>query len=163
MKGIKKRIRAMCLLAVFLLLCGCDVRGWVDTHQKYTVEIRGVELCVGGDADEVISRLGESNSHSSAPSCAGVGEDELYIYSGFKLFVYRSGARAEISSVEIVNDTISTAEGIYIGDEEEKVISVYGEGKRIGEVREYEGNGVRLRFFIRGGRVRSIKYLKIDD
>ncbi len=142
---------------------GCDEDDGKGMINEYKFSARGVELSVGEDADEVISMLPEANYFSCAHSCTGEGDDEIYIYNGFRITVYREGDSSEICSIELTNDSISTEEGIFIGDSEARLLEIYGEGRPFSGGVEYFADNCILRFFVRGGKVTAIKYLKIDD
>ncbi len=129
--------------------------------ERYSFSAVGVTFTVGDDCDEIINLLGEPNSQNIAPSCADVGSDEMYIYSGFKIFAHRNYGESTIIAIELTNDTVSTAEGIFIGDPEEKVRAHYGNGEILSKGMEYRAENCKLRFFIRDGKVVSIKYVEI--
>ncbi len=156
-----KKINTLCLtLPIVLILVACGEAEGIRARDEYLLYVNGVEIEVGGDADEVISRLGEPNRIAIAPSCAGLGLDEAYIYNGFRINVYRDDEDCEIVSVELTNDTVKTGEGIGIGSSEASVRKAYGEGRNFSGGVEYAGDDVRLCFFISEGRVIGIKYQK---
>ncbi len=147
-------------IVLSVLFTGCLEGEAGEGKSKYSFSVGEVVLSIGDNADLAIQRLGRCNFSSSAPSCAGVGEDEIYVYNGFKLFAHRDGENAEIVSIELTNDTVSTAEGIEIGDRAECLLEVYGEGRSIGDAVEYNGDGCKLRFTIRDGKIKFIKYYR---
>ncbi len=150
------RLRYIALLLLTILLASfsaCE-----ESAADYYLEVRGVVLSVGGDCDEAVRALGEPNSYQSAPSCAGTGSDELYIYSGFKIFAHRNDSGAVISALELSSDMHGTREGISIGDSAEKVQRIYGEGESFSGGVEYEGENCRLRIYIKKGRVAGVRY-----
>lgn len=157
---MKKISIAGLLLLVFLIFTGCEERGDEYVLEEFKFKTNEIEMSVGEDADSVISRMTPPNYSSCAPSCAGEGRDEVYIYNGFKINVYREGEDAEIVSIEVTNDTLPTKEGIYIGDVEAKLREVYGEGRPFSGGVEYFGEKSTLRFYLKNGRVTAIKYMK---
>ncbi len=162
MKEIHSRI--ICFLPVictFLMFCACETEQNTEMPEKYFFSNAGVTFSVGDDCDEIIRRLGEPNSKTDAPSCAGVGSDEVYVYSGFRIYGYRNDGECGITSIELTNDNVSTAEGLHIGDLEEKMRAIYGDGEIFGGGTEYCAENCRLRFFIRDGKIVSIKYVEI--
>lgn len=149
------------LVSVFFIFASCSgEESNSNIISEYKFNTNGMELSVGENADGVISRLMEPNYSSCAPSCAGIGQDEVYIYNGFKISVYREGEDAEITAIEITNDATSTAEGIYIGDVEASLVAAYGEGRPFEGGVEYFGENCTLRFYLKNGRISAIKYLK---
>ena len=158
----KISILGLIVLAI-LILAGCEERGDEYVLEEFKFKTNGIEMSVGEDADNVISRMMPPNYSSCAPSCAGEGQDEVYIYNGFKINVYREGEDAEIVSIEVTNDTLPTREGIYIGDVESKLREVYGEGRPFTGGVEYFGERSTLRFYLKNGRVTAIKYMKTSQ
>ncbi len=153
--------RLACIIVILICaLSGCDTE-YGSIPENYFFAADDVSLAVGGDADEAVRLLGEPNSHSSAESCAGGGFDELYIYNGFRLKGYREGETCLITSIELTNDTVSTAEGVFIGDGADKLEKVYGEGEAFSGGVFYLAKSCELRFFISEDRVVSIKYVRV--
>lgn len=148
-----------CILVFLCLLVSCE-QGENAPPDRYFFTAEGVTFSVGDDADEVTARLGGCNSSASAPSCAGEGVDEVYRYNGFKIFAHRANGRTTITEIEVTNDTLPTAEGVFIGDDADKIIEIYGEGEVFSGGVEYRAKVCRLRFFITDGRVTGIKYLE---
>lgn len=155
--------RIFIILAALFVLASCDGGGEEMIKEKFYFESNGVRFSVGDGADSVTKALGEARRVSRAESCAGVGEDIIYIYNGFRILAYSDGGETKITSIELTSDAVSTPEGIGIGDGEDAVIRAYGvPSKRDGKVIEYESGGVKLRFSFSEGSVRSIKYLMSD-
>ncbi len=159
---VTDRMLCFCLSLLFLgaLFVGCDNARERNRENELSVYINDVGFSVGDDADSVTSRLGHANYYSCVSSCAGEGEDELYIYNGFKIIAHRTDRGSEIVSIELTNDLLSTKEGVSIGDSAKTVSEKYGEGRAFSGGVEYKDEGCVLRFFIRDGRVKAIKYLK---
>ena len=158
---MKKGIKFFLLTIIFVcIFASCGKESRTRLPEKYSFTVKGVTFSVGDDADVVTKSLGEENSFSSAPSCAGIGADELYVYNGFKITAHRAEDKAKITAIEITNDTLPTVEGVYIGSSEESVRGKYGEGSPFSGGVEYRSDVCRLRFFITDGRVTGIKYLE---
>ena len=124
--------------------------------------LRDGESIGAGESASCVSRLGEYRSRRAVGSCAGDGQDVLYVYDGFRITVYgeNSDGGGYIQMIEITNDTISTAEGIFIGANVESVIRAYGEEyTEVGEGLRYVGENCILQFSVRQGTVTSIKYI----
>ena len=112
-----------CLL--FVCLVGCD--GGSEA-KNYVFSANGVEIKVGGDADAVVSALGEAQSLVETPSCGGGAEpDREYTYAGFKFNTVNENGKNVIVKIILSDDSVSTPEGITIGDGREAVIETYGE------------------------------------
>ncbi len=159
------RIKALIIslsLALCLLLSACEDREPGTEKGEYFFVSLGVAFTVGDDADRVIGELGEPNSVSKAPSCAGEGQDELYIYNGFRIYAHRNSHSCLVSAIELTNDTVATPEGVRIGDKSERISEIYGEGEKNKGSVEYVSEGCRVRFILRDGKVTMIKYLEND-
>lgn len=158
---MKKEINILaCILMLLCLATSCREEGKTGIPEKYYLNVKNVTFSVGDDADEVTARLGECNSSASAPSCAGEGFDEVYRYNGFRIIVHRDAKGAKITEIDLSSDLLPTAEGVFIGDDADKIKEIYGEGDGFSGGVEYIAEGCRLRFFITDGRVTGIKYLE---
>ena len=163
-KGIEMFRRLFVVLAVIFIFASCDGKGEEEKMVKYYFEINGIRICVGEDAESVTRTLGKPNRVSRADSCAGMGEDVIYVYDGFRILAYSNGGEAVITSIELTNDAVSTPEGIRIGDGADFIIRMYGvPNRREKSLIEYESGGVRLRFALSDGAVRSVKYLLREE
>ncbi len=158
---VKQRILFFILIASCIFsLSGCDIDPTKGDEKEYVFCIYEIYIAVGDDLDKIIDDIPSYNSFNSAPSCADVGTDELYIYNGFRISAHRSNGRCEITMIELTNDTVSTFEGMSIGDTEEKLRLCYGEGERSANTVEYKSKNCILRFYMREGKIVSIKYIK---
>ena len=163
-KEIEMVRRLFIIIAVIFIFTSCDGNGEEMIKEKFYFECNGVRFCVGDGADSVTRALGDANRVSRADSCAGIGEDIIYIYNGFRILAYSDGGETRITSIELVSDAVSTPEGVEIGDGTDAVIRAYGvPDKRDGNVIEYESGGVMLRFSFAEGSVRSVKYLVREE
>ena len=160
MKETMNRYGALLVLLLLVVLVGCEGNGTERSPEEYSFQVENCTFSVGDDADRVIASLGKANHFSSAPSCAGVGTDELYVYNGFKITAHRDSERAEIIMIELTNDTLSTPEAVRIGDSAERLTDVYGKGEDFSGGIEYSRANCILRFFLREGRIIGIRYLK---
>ncbi len=160
-KGAEKILRRgsfLIFILVILMLAACDHSETRVTQKQFAITAQDVTFSVGDDCDSVLEALGEPNRCSSAPSCAGEGEDELYVYNGFLITAHRAYGKAEVTSVELTNDTVSTCEGVSIGDSSERLTDIYGEGEHFSGGVEYVGKNCRLRFYIKEGKIAGIRY-----
>ncbi len=163
-EGIITRRTCLCWAALLLALCLCgsffacaDSEGEQKT-EKYFFSVGGLLFSVGDELDGVTRALGEPQKRQIASSCAGVGSDEVAVYSGFRIYAHREGATAVITAIELTNDTVLTAEGVCIGDGAEKLTEIYGEGKHFSGGVEYAGANCKLRVYIKNDKVIGIRY-----
>lgn len=157
-----RRIFTVFVLLLLVSLCSCGDGKGREEKEEYYFTSGNVRFTVGDDAERVIAELGTPNSRRSSPSCADEGIDEVYAYSGFKIFVHRKGADSRISEIDITSDTAETDLGIRIGDSKEALLRKYGAANEVDGVIEYIGGKCILRFYIRDGAVSAIKYTEND-
>lgn len=138
---IKMKKLSVLLLLIMVILTACggkeqtpDNNEVKDNSNQDASDVKGfmfkyndVTIPMNVDAEPVLDDLGESMDYFEAASCAFQGLDKVFYYSGFELSTYPQGEKDIISSVNILDDTVTTAEGIYLGSPLDKVISAYGE------------------------------------
>ena len=165
---MKTKSKTVVEILFFAALLFCVVSaGCAEKHSglpDYTFTAGGADIAVGDDIDSIAANAGKCNGFSSTPSCAGDGAAEMYVYNGYRIFVFRAGDTCRITSIELTNDTVRTREGIRIGDSRSAVIAAYGESYSLsGNRMIYRGKNATLQFFLNDGKVLSIKYLENGD
>ena len=150
------------VLALMMLACfvGCDGGSEV---KNYVFKSGEVEIRVGGEANAVISALGEAQNLVETPSCGGGAEpDREYTYAGFKFNTVNENGTNKIVKIVIADDSVSTPEGISIGDGREAVIETYGENftENASGTLTYTDGSVKLMFGITNGCVSAIHYVE---
>lgn len=131
---------------------GTSSKGYVFTYQGTAVEI-------DADAASVIEELGEPVTYFEAPSCAFEGLDKIYTYNGFELDTYPNAGIDCISAIIFKDDSVTTAEGIGIGDMIEKLEQAYGsESTREDGMLVYSKDDMELCFILRENEIISIEY-----
>ncbi len=114
-------------LACLLLVCfvGCD--GGSEA-KNYVFKSGAVEIKIGGDADAVVSALGEAQNLVETPSCGGGAEpDREYTYAGFKFNTVNENGKNVIVKIILTDDSVSTPEGVSIGWSRDEAVAAYGE------------------------------------
>lgn len=136
-----------------------------DTSDKnaatdgYVFESNGVSISVDGEAEAYISGLGEPLSYFESPSCAFGDLDKIYTYSGFELDTYSLEGVDYVSAVIFKDDSVSTPEGISIGDSVDKVKELYGEPEsEESTIISYVKGKTKLCFLVQDGSVVSVEY-----
>ncbi len=121
----------------------------------------GADLTPNMPMADAIAAIGEGSSYYEAASCAFEGEmDKTYGYGSFQIVTYPTDGEDWISYIQLLDDTISTPEGVTIGDSADEVIAAYGEDyTESGSMMVYEADDMQLCFLISGGEVSSIQYL----
>lgn len=136
-----------------------------SSQQEQTTAVKGYVFVTGGvtvemdgDMAPVLAALGEPASYFEAASCAFEGLDKIYTYNGFEIDTYPAQDTDLVSAVILKDDSVTTAEGICIGDPLEKLLAAYGEGNQENGMLVYEKDGMKLCFILQDDSVISIEY-----
>ncbi|MBQ4140086.1 MAG: hypothetical protein IJD70_02010 [Clostridia bacterium] len=157
---MKRFISLALLLAMLVCFVGCD--GGSET-KNYVFKSGDVEIKVGGDANAAVSALGEAQNLVETPSCGGGAEpDREYTYAGFKFNTVNENGVNKIVKIVLTDDSVSTPEGISIGDGREAVIETYGEDytENASGTLVYTDGVSQLMFGIMDGSVSAIHYVE---
>lgn len=131
----------------------------VGSAKGYVFTYNGVSVEMDVEASAIIEKLGEPVSYFEAASCAFEGLDKMYTYNGFELDTYPAGDKDCVSALILKDDSVSTAEGICIGDSLEKLQEIYGsEGEEDGGMVVYAKDGMKLCFIMQGQAIAAIEY-----
>lgn len=101
----------------------------VETTPKeegFTFTVNGTKIAMKADAASILSALGEPKSYTEETSCAFTGLDKTYFFGNFYLNTYPQGDKDHVFAAWFADDTVTTAEGIYIGASQADVEAVYG-------------------------------------
>lgn len=131
---------------------------------KFTFVYKGTNIDMKAEAAPICEALGEAKSYTEETSCAFDGLDKNYTYTSFIMTTYPDGDKDRVNSVTVLDDTVSTADGICIGDSVDKVDEVYGADAFNG-VNAYimkEGDA-QLTIIIDNDKVSSIQYTALFD
>jgi len=125
-------------------------------NENYAFNYKGYDFIVDTVMDE--SKLPENYDVDETASCAGVGLATIYRTGSFDVEL-RVGSDI-IAAIYIHDDTVTTAEGIYIGNTMDQVKQVYGEPSMDnGHTIEYFKGSSKLHFeFKDTGAVETITY-----
>ena len=157
---MKRFISLALLLAMLVCFVGCD--GGSET-KSYLLKSGDVEIKVGGDANAAVSALGEAQNLVETPSCGGGAEpDREYTYAGFKFNTVNENGVNKIVKIVLTDDSVSTPEGISIGDGREAVIETYGADytENASGTLVYTDGASQLMFGITDGSVSAIHYVE---
>ena len=159
--------KILCLiLAIAALICvvGCKENQPADEKAAYTFVYNGQSFAIDGAAKSVIDAIGFS-APSPVPTC-GIGDmDRLYLSEGGGLQVrtYELDGVEYFYTIMILSDSVSTKEGIAIGDSQQKVIDTYGEPtQKDAAAYIYSAKGMTLTFFLQNEMVNKIVYMRAE-
>ena len=118
-----------------------------------------VEIPMHAPAETILAALGEPKSYTEQTSCAFDGLDKTYFYGNFYLQTYPGTDGDYIYCIWLVDDTLTTEEGIYIGASQAEVEATYGadsfDGTNVYTI--IRGNS-SLTIILTDGIVSSIQY-----
>lgn len=153
---------------VMLMLVGCGSSTPKEesnaSDEEYVFETKGTVVKMNEEVSSILEGLGEEIEYYEAKSCAFDGMDKTYTYAGFQLMTYPMDDKDYVSVVVLKDDTVSTQEGVCIGDEKSKVEEVYGTDytDNNGAYTYTKGKSV-LEFIFDGEVVASITYTAITE
>lgn len=126
----------------------------------YSFEFNNVSIYMNTDVVPVIDALGEEISYFEAESCAFKGLDKTYTYPGFEITTYPLDGKDYISNVYLMDDTVTTPEGIYLGSTVDDMIAAYGSDytESSGSY-TYIKDDSKLQFITMNDEIISISYL----
>ena len=128
-------------------------------YKGYAYICNDVVIEVDAEATPIIDALGEADSYFESPSCAFEGIDKTYTYGSIEVDTYPMEEKDYISAIVFKDDSVTTLEGVGIGDSVDKVKEVYGaDGKGEGGMLVYMKDGMKLCFIIQDDAVAAIEY-----
>lgn len=86
----------------------------------------GTEISLHANAAPILDALGEPKSYTEQASCAFEGLDKTYYFGSFYMDTYPVGDADFVYSIWFADDSVTTAEGIYIGASQAEVEAAYG-------------------------------------
>lgn len=167
MKKIVCVLMAVALMMIGLVGCGEEPAKTPDTPSSeacLAFTHNGVTMTIHADAAAALAALGEPKSFTEETSCAFEGLDKTYYYGGFYLETYPQGDKDLISSIWFADDSVATAEGVCIGDDQAKVEEAYGaEAYNGSNAYEVVKGASKLTVLLADGAVSSVQYTAIFE
>jgi len=118
----------------------------------------GTTIQPNAPAEPILSALGEPKSYTEETSCAFDGLDKTYFYGSFYLQTYPAADGERVFCLWLVDDAVTTPEGIYIGSTEQQVKDAYGEDSLDGNSCIVTQGESKLTLLLTDGVVSSIQY-----
>lgn len=94
----------------------------------YEFTAGSTKVPMNAPAADILAALGEPQDKYEAESCAFQGMDRTYTYPGYTIDTYENNGVETILYVTFKDDTVSTTEGLSIGENIDKAKELYGEG-----------------------------------
>lgn len=131
-----------------------------DVEKNFAFTINNITITIGDEAEDIIDELGKPKDcfESSSVTYQGV---KTYCYNGFEVTTYIDKGIEYIASVLLVDNSVTTDEGIYIGSNLKDVINAYGNNylESTGQYSYTKGDS-ELQFSHNDDKVVSILYIK---
>lgn len=123
----------------------------------------GASVAPNDNLATFIAAAGQPVSYEESNSCAYIGLDKVYVYSGYTIYTYPVNGVDYLLQLKFTDDSVSTPEGISIGCTEEEVVSTYGRGfKKIGDSIVYYRGATSLQFTLKSGVVNAVSYSAVE-
>ena len=130
----------------------------------YSFKTGSTTISMNVPAADILSALGEPSDKYEAESCAFQGMDRTYTYPGYTVDTYENNGVETILHVTFQDDTVSTTEGLAIGQSIDKAKELYGDaGEDNGSAITYTKDGTKLIVFYENGNITQIQYEAITD
>ena len=160
---IKKLVCMMVVATMLLAVVSCSTENTSnDNGKSYSFIYNEAKFAPGDDFTPIYEKLGEPSGYYEAASCAFDGKDKIYTYGSVQISVSPLDGKDIIFLITLLDDSLSTPEGIFVGSEKSAVIAAYGEGEDNGSSLQYNAGKVKLVFLVRDGRVTSVQYRYVD-
>lgn len=130
----------------------------------FSFSINNTKVLMNKDVTQFIEQLGEPLNTFDAPSCAFKGLDKFYVYNGYELSTYPLDGQDYVNTIDFIDDSVTTEEGIYIGSSLDDVIDRYGEDydESNGVISYTSGDSI-LTFVISDNIVENITYSAVIE
>jgi len=174
----KIRIILAISLAIALLLGGCGGTTTQPGNQTtnttsatttttaepgYAFKVDGITIHMHDEMAPILEKLGKEKAYFEAESCAFPGLEKTYTYTSFNLYTYEDGDKDRVASIVILDDSVGTAEGIYLNASLDDVIAKYGDDyEHTLNLYKYASGLMELSFIIEDKVVTSIEYVALS-
>lgn len=155
-----KRMYGVLLALVLLLSCtGCAAPQPEAEDEIFSFCYQNIRITPGEEAAPILAALGEPKGYTESASCAFDGLDKTYDYGSFCLTTYPLDGKDYVYLIWLVDDSVSTEDGIRLGDSQAEVEALCGGDCFQGGSAYIRtlGNS-RCRILLTDGQVSSIQY-----
>lgn len=132
---MKKIVSLILVLAMALCFAACgdstpatepSKENSVPAADGYGFAYNGTQITMHAEAAPILAALGEPVSYTEETSCAFDGLDKTYYFGSFYLQTYPMGEKDYVFSAWFMDDSLTTAEGAYVGMTQAQVEGIYG-------------------------------------
>ena len=174
---MKKIIALMLALLMVFALAACGTSnvetGKPDNNETQGTELQGptysftygqTKMTMHQDAAPILAALGEPKSYTEEESCAFNGLDKTYYYGSFYLQTYPQGDADKVYCIWLVDDSVTTEEGVFIGSTQAQVSKAYGDESYNGSnAYVMKTDNCILTIILENGTVNSIQYIAVVE
>lgn len=159
---MKKLVCALlALIAIFTLsACGAEDEPEAQTKAAFSLPYNGQTIKIDAKADALISAYGTPKQYQELPTCGKGDLDKLYDFGSVRIRTYQISGVDYVSVIELMDDLVTTAEGVAIGSTQDAVLKAYGEAdQKTDTAWIYRATGMDLEFHFHADQtVKSIVY-----
>lgn len=147
------------ILLLAALLAGCAPSESDAPEEGFTFTYNGCQIQPNAEASAITEALGSPKSYTEETSCAFEGLDKTYFYGSFYLTTYPLDGKDYVYRIWFVDDTVTTEEGLRIGNTQAEAEAVLGKDCFGGSntCSRSKGN-TKLTVILTDGLVSSIQY-----
>ncbi len=155
-----KKIILILLLLISLAACTSKA----PSTQTFALSIDGKDIVIGQNADSFLKLAGEPIDRYTSPSCAFEGDDNVYDYGHYQITTFVDSGVEKFTGFYLLDESISTKEGIKIGSSFEEMVDKYGSDyvENFGAY-TYNRDLTDLSFVVVDDKITSIAYLHVVD
>ncbi len=159
---MKKIILLFLLVGLTFTGCTQDGEGNGETTKSdgFAFQVENIVIDLHAEAAPILEALGDPMDSFEAPSCAFNGMDRVYVYSGFEIHTYEDQGKDYVSAIILLDDSVSTKEGIYLYSSLEEVLDVYGSNyTKNFDLYTFERAKSKITFLFQDNQLISIEYI----
>lgn len=157
---MKKIICILLALITLLAFSACTNETDTPAEKSYSLTYNGQTLKIDAKAEESLTALGAPKNYQELPTCGKGDLDKLYDFGSIRVRTYQLNGVDYISVIELMDDLVSTPEGLSIGSTQQKALDTYGEAtKKTDLAWIYHATGMDLEIHFNADQtVKSIVY-----
>lgn len=157
-----KKLIIITFIALLVSLTGCTEQIENDTSFFFTHN--DLKIKMNAEAEPILEALGEPKEFFEQPSCAYQGMDKFYYFGGFEINTYQKDDIDFILYLGVLDDSVSTPEGVTIGSSFEDMKKAYGEDySQKNNFYAYTSGQTKLQFIVEDGVITGINYNAIVE
>ena len=159
---MKKLVCALLALIAIFTLFACGPQDDPQTQSKaaFTLPYNGQTIKIDAKADGLVAAYGTPKQYQELPTCGKGDLDKLYDFGSVRIRTYQISGVDYVSVIELMDDLVTTAEGVAIGNAQDAVLTAYGEAdQKTDTAWIYHATGMDLEFHFHSDHtIKSIVY-----